>query len=97
MTTRNPLRPRPDVRKMRPTQKHRPAIWECMLGTVYASDGKKVKYFDYGYEAALRYAGVAAGSDPRLYKVDGTVSRAWAGSEPSKGRLVLWIVPGEAA
>lgn len=52
-----------------PTNKHRPAIWECMLGTVYAqNDAGEVKYFDYRWDEARAFAGVAPDRDPRVAK-----------------------------
>jgi hypothetical protein len=45
------------ARRMKPTLKHRPAIWENMLGTVYAmNDEGEVRYFDYNFAAAIRFA-----------------------------------------
>lgn len=72
------------ARKMRPTQKHRPAIWEGILGAVYANDGIATRYFDYDYEGALEYAG---GTDPRVYRAQ----RSMGPALPSKGQLVLWV------
>lgn len=55
-TVTNPLRL---GRKAKPTRKHRPAIWECMLGTVYAmNDAGVVRYCDYRYDEALQWAGI---------------------------------------
>lgn len=55
------------ARKMKPTLKHRPAIWEAILGTVYASNGIEVRYFDYRWDEARAFAGVdQPGADPRL-------------------------------
>ena len=46
-------------RKAKPTLKHRPAIWENMLGTVYAmNDVGDIRYFDYDYDAAMDFAGL---------------------------------------
>lgn len=90
---RNPLTP-PGVRKMPPTKKHRPAVWENILGTVYAYNGKAVRYFDYDWEAAWKYAGVTEGVDPRLYKVNKHVNYTDSRNEPRFGRLVLWVKEG---
>lgn len=70
------------VRKMKPTLKHRIALRECMLGTVYAVDDRGVeKYFDYDWEAAHRHAGIdQTGRDPRLAK------------NPDNGRIALYIL-----
>ncbi len=57
------------ARKIKPTKKHRAAIWECMLGTVHAqNDAGEVKYFDYNYKEAKAFAGVEAQRDPRVFK-----------------------------
>ena len=46
--------------KAAPTKKHVPAIWECMLGTVYAQNAQgNTQYFDYEHELARAFAGVA--------------------------------------
>lgn len=51
------------------TRKHKPLIWENMLGTVYARNATgEVKYFDYDYEAAHRFAGTAGCVDLRVFK-----------------------------
>lgn len=72
------------------TKKHRPLIWECMLGTVYAKDPvtKKVKYFDYDWDAARAYAQVAQCTDLRTSKV----AYSYQGY-PDKGKLALWGIP----
>jgi hypothetical protein len=87
-------------RHMKPTQKHRAAIWECMLGTVYAYDGKEVKYFDYDHEGALKFAGVTNDKDPRTYRTDrfaygkpwGVYDLTGKGDYPSHKKLVLYIL-----
>jgi hypothetical protein len=82
-----------DVKRAKPTKNHRPAIWENMLGTVYAmDDNRKIKYFDYDYEAAKAYSNVAEKKDIRLAKV--TEPLTWDGSShanPRKGKLVIWV------
>lgn len=46
------------ARKMAPTRKHRAALWENMLGTVYAMNRNgDVEYFDYDYAAAVAHIG----------------------------------------
>ena len=56
-------------RKANPTRKHRAAIWECMLGTVYAmNDAGEVRYFDYKWDEAVAFAGVTPERDPRTAK-----------------------------
>jgi len=81
-------------RCMKPTLKHRPAIWECMLGTVYAMNNERdIRYFDYKWEDAIKFAGIAKERDIRIYRVKERVS--WGSpeyaSEPSVGRMVVWI------
>ena len=47
------------IRKMPPTQKHRPVLTPGILGTVYGvSPEGEVRYFDYDWDAALQFAGV---------------------------------------
>jgi len=83
-------------RKMRPTQKHSPALWECMLGTVYAlSPEGECKYFDYDYEAARVFAGLDTSHDNRLFRVNfdlrhSYVKRGCIDANPRTGKLVLW-------
>jgi hypothetical protein len=83
---------------MPPTKNHRPAIWECMLGAVYAmNDFGDVKYFDYRYEDALEWAGMNNANrdlDTRVFRnkkrctyTNGKMSHA----EPSFNQHVLWI------
>ena len=50
------------------TKKHIPLIWECMLGTVYAQDPvtREVKYFDYDWDGARKFAQVSNCSDLRI-------------------------------
>ncbi len=46
------------ARKQRPTQQHRAALWENMLGTVYAQNAAgEIRYFDYDYAAAIQFIG----------------------------------------
>lgn len=64
---------RSQARQMPPTRKHRPIITFGILGTVYGiSPEGEVKYFDYDWDGALAFAGVAAESleqlDPRIGK-----------------------------
>jgi hypothetical protein len=76
--------------KANPTKSHVPAIWECMLGTVYARNalGETV-YFDYNHEAALEFAGVKQeGVDVRLARAT-IASRA--GEKIRPGQFVLFV------
>lgn len=60
-----------------PTLKHRPAIWECMLGTVYAqNDAGEVQYFDYRWDDAKAFAGVTPDRDPRVARAS-QATNAW--------------------
>lgn len=83
-----------------PTRAHRPAVWENMLGTVYAmNDAREVRYFDYDHDGALAFAGVREeGRDPRvaratrLHRAEGRLTPAGdSTSAPRVGRLVLWV------
>ena len=85
-----------NVKKARPTRGHRPAVWECMLGTVYAlNDKREVRYFDYDHKAALAFAGVdRPDADLRLHRIgqyDPVYSWADNGDSPRRGKLVLWV------
>ena len=87
-------------RKMKPTQKHRPAVWEGMLGTVYAmNEDREVRYFDYKWDEAMEFAGVTqdgdfADRDLRVARKTERVSYSRTGStldEPRHRQWVLWI------
>jgi hypothetical protein len=85
-----------EVRSMKPTGQHRPAVWENMLGTVFAmNDDHKVQYFDYDHESALAFAGVTADRDPRLARADALGRVPRYDDDPSKNprpnQTVLWI------
>lgn len=85
------------AQKKPPTKNHRPAIWENMLGTVYAmNDSFETKYFDYNWDAAKEYAGISNKKDVRIYKDPGGVN--WTGqgpdTNPGKGKLCLWVEGG---
>lgn len=89
MTTRNPLRL---GRKAKPTLKHRPAVWECMLGTVYArSPQGEVRYFDYRWEQAVEFAEL--GEDLRTFRAPEAV-RYYSnpGASIRRGQPVLWTL-----
>lgn len=86
LTRQRPTHPFHGARRMKPTLKHRPAIWECMLGTVFARNAAgQVKYFDYDWDAARAFAGITPESDPRVYKAAGSSEHI------RKGQLVLYI------
>ena len=77
------------------TLKHRPLIWENMLGTVYACDPvtRKAKYFDYDYTAAHAYARVNECSDLRVTRNKRQVNYTDGSdymSGPRVGKYALW-------
>lgn len=80
--------------KAKPTQGHRPAVWETMLGAVDAMnpDGE-VRHFGYDYAAAIAFAEVAADGEPRLARVP--KDRGYFGLDPYRspraGKLVVWV------
>lgn len=82
------------ARKMNPTKSHRPAVWEGILGTVFATDGETIQYFDYDHKGAMAFAGVTPDADPRVAKFSGEVAYPGLeeGRRPSKGQKTLWVV-----
>lgn len=90
-------------RKMKPTLRHRPALWENMLGTLFAMNAEgECRYFDYDYEAAIEFSGVDptnATGDNRIYRVtpDRRYSYVRSGDDfanPRLKKLVLWTTQG---
>lgn len=80
--------------KKAPTAKHRPVLWENMLGTVYARNEKGVcKYFDYDIKSAKEYVGLSTLSDLRLWRAGKSSSE----NSPRPGQFVLYGVFGAAA
>ena len=89
-------------RKAKPTLKHRPAIWENMLGTVYAmNDVGDIRYFDYDYDAAMDFAGLdlTAGfedaDDLRVARPNRNVRYGHGRNscpEPRQNQWVLWTL-----
>lgn len=80
------------------TQKHKPIVWENMLGTVYSRNAEKqVKYHDYNYEAAHAHARTHEFSDLRVAKSkhDYRMGNNSMPEGPRKGRYALWGVPKE--
>lgn len=83
-------------RTLKPT-KHRPAVWENMLGTVYAlNDAGECRYFDYNVDAALEFAGVTPERDPRAFRVVRGekcryIRKGATEAEPREGKMVLWV------
>lgn len=87
-------------RKMKPTLAHRPALWENMLGTVFALNAEgKCHYFDYDLEAAYEFAGLDIrneSGDNRVFKVTSDRHRSYVRNaasyaNPRIGKLVLWV------
>jgi hypothetical protein len=77
------------------TKNHRPAIWENMLGTVYAmNDQFQTKYFHYDFEGAKEWAGVANKNDIRLARYREPFVN-WTGlgpdTNPAENRLCVWV------
>lgn len=91
-TKKRATHPFAGARRMKPTQKHRAAIWEMMLGTVVARNAKgEVKYFDYDWDGAREFADVHEDWDPRVWKSDASYSVGDLGMGIRKGQLVLYL------
>jgi len=89
-----------DVSFKPPTKNHRLAIWEMMLGTVYAmNEARKIKYFDYDYEAAIEYSGARTKKDLRRSRVTSALRFRLGQNRalPSVGKMVLWVERDTAA
>lgn len=77
------------IKKRGVTRSHRPLIWECMLGTVYArSPEGEVRYFDYDWDAARAHAQVDQHRDLRIAQCKVSY-QGW----PDSGKHALWGVP----
>lgn len=73
--------------KKPPTQHHRPALWENMLGTLYARHHNgETKYFDYDYADAIAFVGEAR--DVRVYRN----KKNYGYDGPRVGQLVWWVL-----
>jgi len=83
----------PDAPRRKPTRGHRPAIWEVMLGTVYAmNDAGEIKSFGRNYEEAIAFSGAAEeGRDPRLHKLKNKIRPTQGDETIPAGKLVYWI------
>ena len=83
------MNPFTGARKAKPTKRHRPAIWENMLGAVYACNDKgEVRYFDYRWDEARAFAGAdREDADLRVARC----SRFYFPDGPRAGKMVLWI------
>lgn len=101
----------PEVRKFaqwygkfqKPTKNHRPAVWENMLGTVYAMDDNgEILYCDYDWDKAGEWAGLEGeGRDPRIWRnQDGSDEwgiKRYITSRIRTGKMVLWVLKKEGA
>ena len=79
---------------MHPTLKHRPAVWEMIMGTVNAmNDQGEIKYFDSDYKKALAFAGVAKKTDVRIAKTRERYYFPYDSVTKNifKGQTVLWV------
>lgn len=84
--------------RKRPTKKHKAAVWEGILGAVYAADpAGNVRYFDMDWNAALEYAQVdGEDADLRVYRYKQGRDRVgvrvgpYGTDGPRNGQLVLW-------
>jgi len=83
---------RSSARRLKPTLKHQPIVWECMLGTIYARSlvTGQVQYFDYDYAKALAHVGAYA--DVRVHRV-GRGYYDLSGTEIPVGKLVWFAIP----
>jgi len=89
-----PINPLALGRKAKPTQKHREAIWENMLGTVYARSPKgETKYFDFDWAGAAKHAGVDLQADNRVWRSDRRTSSGDTNS-PRFRQQVLYVPKG---
>jgi hypothetical protein len=84
------------ARQMRPTLAHRLAISPGILGTVYAvNDALECRYFDYDWDAAVAFAGITPGRDPRFAPPRGRCSYVRTGcteADARPGRRYVWIL-----
>lgn len=87
--------------KKAPTKRHRAALWENMLGTVYAMNpAGEVRYFDYDYEEAVKFIGANI-TDVRVAKFDRRTSpygqRSGADYVTPRQKQVVWFVIDDEA
>lgn len=90
MTRQRPAHPFSGGVKKKPTQRHKPVIWEGILGAVYAASPEGVvKYFDYDWDGAREWAGITTSTpDLRIARV--LHVSYYRGNGPSSGRWALW-------
>jgi len=86
-----------EAKYAKPTKSHKPAIWEAMLGTVYAmSPDGEIKYFDYNWDEAAKFAQVHSNEDLRVFRVSRDRVFRWGNGkaesymQPRLNKLVLW-------
>lgn len=83
------------IRKIKPTQKHRVAITNGILGTVYAVNAEGTsKYFDYDYRGARAWAGLDTAKDIRL-AVPPRKNVVWiknGDANPRNNERCLWVL-----
>jgi hypothetical protein len=73
------------------TKKHQLAIWENMLGTVYARSPRgEVRYFDYKWDEAREFAEIKSGDDLRLDRAK-RVSYTGDTRNPRFGQICLFV------
>lgn len=91
---------RAQARRMQPTRRHRAALWENMLGTVYAMNpAGETRYFDYDYAAALAFVGKV--EDVRVARFARTSPFGTAGkvyddyTRPRTGQFVWFVVDAQ--
>ncbi|MHA1253612.1 MAG: hypothetical protein ACTSRP_26800 [Candidatus Helarchaeota archaeon] len=77
-----------DANNMKPTKNHVPVIWECMLGTIFAVDGKVIRYVGYNYDLAKKYV-LANCSDFRIWRYK---QHNNSDIKPRYNQLVLWAI-----
>lgn len=81
----------------KPTKAHRPALWENMLGGIYAMNmAGECRYFDFKYEEASTFAGITQNGDNRVFKMTEELYKSYVifgcvDANPRPGKLVLWV------
>lgn len=84
-----------EIKKAKPTGRHRLAIVPGILGTVYGvNEHGHAKYFRHNVEAAYEYAGVTQERDPRLFLPVSNHRHVLSGAmeaEPVRTRCI-WVL-----
>ncbi len=79
-----------DYKKAKPTKDHTVVIWEGMLGTVYSKNEKgEVKYFDYDWHEAVKFAGLQDAEDIRIAKYKRR--DPYNENSPRKNQTCIWV------